>query len=75
MKLRILAFKETGKLYLEHTVSHDEDIPMFRPEFKEFIRKNAPALPADGYIAVLDEPDNQTFHTCMFRVNHAGLLV
>lgn len=75
MKLRILAFKETGKLYLEHTVSHDEDIPMFRPEFKEFIQKNAPALPADGYIAVLDEPGNLTFHTCMFRVNPTGLLV
>lgn len=62
MEIEILVFKESGKWYASQTVKNDIDIPLFKDEFKEFIKKNLPANIGEGYIVVLDGNNNSSFH-------------
>lgn len=71
MKIEIIVFKGSGKYYTSETVENEEDILMFRPEFKEFIRNNIPAKISDGYLVVKDMEDvdynNQSFHYALYK--------
>ena len=73
MKIEIIVFKGSGKYYTSDVVENEEDILMFRPEFKEFIRSNIPAKISDGYIVIKDpedvDYDNQSFHYALYKYN------
>ena len=73
MKIEIIVFKGSGKYYTSDVAENEEDILMFKPEFKEFIRNNIPARVSDGYIVVKDLEDvdynKQSFHYALYHYN------
>ena len=69
MEIEILVFKESGKWYASQTVKNDIDIPLFKDEFKEFIKKNLPANIGEGYVVVLDKGEHQGFHMRHYKYN------
>ena len=69
MKIKITVYKASGKYYTDETVESDVDIPMFKDDFKKFIRENIPARIGEGYITVEDVCDDQSFHQVLYLYN------
>lgn len=70
MKLMITVFKESGKFYANNEVESNQDIALFQPEFKDFIKNNLPAKIEDGFVIVQDMPnENQGFHIKLYRMS------
>lgn len=69
MKIRITVYKTSGKYYTHEDVEQEEDILLFKEEFKQFIRDNIPANLGSGFIVVddVDEIENQSFHNVLYR--------
>lgn len=68
MTLEITVYKDTGKFYTSALVTGD-DIPMYAPGFKAYIRQNLPAVVKDSFVVVRDDDKNATFHNCLFRID------
>lgn len=69
MKIKIVVYKATGKYYTEGIVESGNDIPLFKDEFKEFVKNNLPAKIGGGYVTVEDMEDNQSFHQALYLYN------
>ncbi len=69
MELELVVFKESGKYYTSQVVKSDEDIFLFKDEFKQFISDNLPARIENGFVCVMDGEENDTFHIALFRIN------
>lgn len=68
MELKITVYKDSGKYYTHHIVKSDDNMDIWRPEFKQFIRDNLPAKYGSGYITVEDVDIHRTegFHQCLY---------
>ena len=69
MELELVVFKESGKYYTSQVVKSDEDIFLFKDEFKQFISDNLPARIENGFVCVMDGEENDTFHIALFRIS------
>ena len=69
MELELIVFKESGKYYTSQVVKSDEDIFLFKDEFKQFISDNLPARVENGFVCVMDGEENDTFHIALFRIS------
>lgn len=69
MKLTIDVYKDSGKWYTGHTVTHTENIDIWDERFKEFIRDNLPAKIGEGFVVVkdVDRVPHDGFHNCLLR--------
>ncbi len=68
LKVKIMVFKNTGKFYTGGIATNEVDIPLWKDEFKEFIKNNIPVrCMTDGYIVVEDIDDGEGFHVALYK--------
>lgn len=67
MKIEIIIYKESGKWYTHDIIESDIEIPMYKEDFKEFIKKHNPADIGSGFIVTRDVEDG--FHDALWRYN------
>lgn len=65
MKIEITVYKESGKWYTSDIVESATDIPLWKDEFKQFIKDNNPADIGKGFIATRNVEDG--FHSFLWR--------
>ena len=70
MEIEIIVFKNSGKYYTSETVYFEQDIPMYKEEFKQFIKDHNPANIGEGYIITKDTDRFDTgFHIALWTYN------
>lgn len=70
MKTEIIVFKNSGKYYTSETVYSEQDIPMYKDEFIQFIKDHNPANIKEGFILTKDtDKFNTGFHIALWRYN------
>lgn len=65
MEIEIIVYKNSGKWYTSEVVNSDIEIPMFKDEFKQFIKDNNPANIGEGFIVTKDLGNG--FHDALWR--------
>lgn len=65
MKIEITVYKKNGKWYATEIVEVDKDIPMYKDEFKQFVKENVPANIREGFISTKDLGNG--FHNALWR--------
>ena len=70
MEIEIIVFKNSGKYYTSETVYSEQDIPMYKDEFKQFIRYHNPANIGEGIILTKDtDKFNTGLNIALWRYN------
>ena len=67
MEIEITVFKESGKWYTSAIAKSDTDIPIWKDEFKQFIKNNNPADIKEGFIVTRDIGNG--FHSALWMYN------
>lgn len=67
MKIEITVYKNSGEWYTSEVVESAIDIPIWKDEFKQFIKDNNPANIGEGFISTRTIGDG--FHEALWRYN------
>lgn len=52
MEIIITVYRPSGKYYACNEITYDVDTPLFKDEFKQFVREHLPAHLSDGIVVV-----------------------